>query len=163
MNSLHRGRGRGSNPWNQGGGRGGHNQNHAAKKKPSPELMAQTKFQEAQARLQASVQNHIKQEYDSSSEEEELESDSILGSVLQLYSQVGGRSEDLGRTQRFLEDAFQSGAASCLICIGSVKRNDAIWSCVECYCFFHLTCIQRWAKDSVALRNKLSRISHREL
>jgi len=25
-----------------------------------------------------------------------------------------------------------------------------IWSCVECYCFFHLTCIQRWAKDSVA-------------
>jgi hypothetical protein len=50
----------------------------------------------------------------------------LPGSVLQLYSQVGGRSEDLGRTQRFLEDAFQSGAASCLICIGSVKRNDAV-------------------------------------
>lgn len=48
------------------------------------------------------------------------------GSVLQLYSQVGGRGEDLGRTQRFLEDVFQSGAASCLICIGSVKRNDAV-------------------------------------
>jgi NF-X1-type zinc finger protein NFXL1 len=50
----------------------------------------------------------------------------LPGSVLQLYSQVGGKSEDLGRTQRFLEDAFQSGAASCLICIGSVKRHDAV-------------------------------------
>ena len=50
----------------------------------------------------------------------------ITGSVLQLYSQIGGKSEDLGRTQRFLEDAFQSGAATCLICIGSVKRNDAV-------------------------------------
>jgi len=50
----------------------------------------------------------------------------IIGSVLQLYSQIGGKSEDLGRTQRFLEDAFQSGAATCLICIGSVKRNDAV-------------------------------------
>jgi hypothetical protein len=82
MNNLHRGRGRDRNPWNQGGGRGGHNQNHATKKKPSPEFLAQTKFQEAQARLQASVQKHIKQEYDSSSEEEELESDSILGEML---------------------------------------------------------------------------------
>ena len=50
----------------------------------------------------------------------------FTGSVLQGYSQVGGRSEDLGRTQRFLEDAFQSGAASCLICIASVKRNDPV-------------------------------------
>ncbi|XP_021938982.1 NF-X1-type zinc finger protein NFXL1 isoform X3 [Zootermopsis nevadensis] len=150
MNDTHRGGGRGSNPWNRGGGRGGYNQNHASRKKPSPEVLAQNKFYEAQARLQASVQKHIKQEYDSSSEEEELQSDNILGSVLQLYSQIGGKIEDLGRTQRFLEDAFQSGAASCLICIGSVKRNDAIWNCVECYCFFHLTCVQRWAKDSVA-------------
>lgn len=144
-------RGRG-NPWNRGRGRGRGQQHNNVNinRNPGPELSAQNKFQEAQARLQASVQKHIKQEYDSSEEEDELESDSILGSVLQGYSQVGGRSEDLGRTQRFLEDAFQSGAASCLICIGSVKRNDPIWNCVECYCFFHLTCIQRWAKDSVA-------------
>nr|CAD7442488.1 unnamed protein product [Timema bartmani] len=129
-----------------------------------------------------------------------------LASCLGSYSQLGGKSEDLGRTQRFLEDAFQSGAATCLICIASVKRNDAvsgwqrvgafnqtshnpdpvvskgefwttfshkvnidpppcevgslsptlflltgeIWSCVECYSFFHLTCIQRWSKDSIA-------------
>ncbi|KAJ9577747.1 hypothetical protein L9F63_005667 [Diploptera punctata] len=154
-----KGRGRG-NPWNRGKGRGtsqsfpsvGQQHNNInVNKKPGAEISAQSKFQKAQARLQASVQKHIKQgDYDSSSEEEELESDSILGSVLKNYSQVGGTSEDLGRTQRFLEDAFQSGAASCLICIASVKRNDPVWNCVECYCFFHLTCIQRWAKDSVA-------------
>lgn len=79
MNDTHRGGGRGSNPWNRGGGRGGYNQNHASRKKPSPEVLAQNKFYEAQARLQASVQKHIKQEYDSSSEEEELQSDNILG------------------------------------------------------------------------------------
>nr|CAD7597142.1 unnamed protein product [Timema genevievae] len=141
-----RGRGRGSNPWNRGG-----RQNITSKKDvPKANLTAKLRFEEAQARLQASVQKHIKPDYESSSEEDELESDNILGSVLKSYSQLGGKSEDLGRTQRFLEDAFQSGAATCLICIASVKRNDAIWSCVECYSFFHLTCIQRWSKDSIA-------------
>lgn len=27
-----------------------------------------------------------------------------------------------------------------------------IWSCDSCYSFFHLQCIQRWAKDSVSLK-----------
>jgi hypothetical protein len=79
MNSSHRGRGRGTNPWNRGGGRSGQNQDHDSKKKPSSEVVAQNRFQEAQARLQASVQKHIKQDYGSSSEEEDLESDSIVG------------------------------------------------------------------------------------
>ncbi|XP_067003149.2 NF-X1-type zinc finger protein NFXL1 [Anabrus simplex] len=152
------GRARG-NPWN----RGGHQSNQTRKKpggdpkpgkKPTSGPTSEDKFREAQARLQASVQKHIKPDYESSSEEEELESDNILGSVLKSYSQVGGKSEDLGRTQRFLEDAFQSGAAVCLICIGSVKRTEAIWNCVECYCFFHLTCIQRWARDSIAFQKQ---------
>jgi hypothetical protein len=79
MNDSRRGRGRGTNPWNRGGGRSGHNQNHDSKKKPSSEVVAQNRFQEAQARLQASVQKHIKQDYESSSEEEDVESDRILG------------------------------------------------------------------------------------
>nr|CAD7403377.1 unnamed protein product [Timema cristinae] len=117
-----RGRGRGSNPWNRGG-----RQNIASKKDvPKVNVTAKLRFEEAQARLQASVQKHIKPDYESSSEEDELESDNILGSVLKSYSQLGGKSEDLGRTQRFLEDAFQSGAATCLICIASVKRNEAV-------------------------------------
>lgn len=79
MNDSNRGRGRGTNPWNRGGGRSGQDRNHDTKKKPSSEVLAQNRFQEAHARLQASVQKHIKQEYDSSSEEEDLESDNILG------------------------------------------------------------------------------------
>ena len=71
-----RGRGRG-NPWNRGRGRG-QNQNYSGRKKPGPDKSSETKFQEAHARHQASLQKHIKQDYESSSEEEELESDNIL-------------------------------------------------------------------------------------
>jgi len=39
---------------------------------------------------------------------------------------MGGMNADLGRTQHFLEEVFQSGAATCLICIGSVKRIDPV-------------------------------------
>ena len=78
MNDL-RPRGHG-NPWNRGRGRGrGQQHNNVVNRISEPKLSAQSKFQEAQARLQASVQKHLKQEYDSSSEEEELESNSILG------------------------------------------------------------------------------------
>ena len=41
------------------------------------------------------------------------------------------------------------GSGSCLICIGDLKRKDTIWNCTECYCSFHLQCIQRWAQDSI--------------
>ncbi|XP_022200725.2 NF-X1-type zinc finger protein NFXL1 [Nilaparvata lugens] len=111
---------------------------------------AEEKFLAAKSRMQASVQKHLHDDYNSSSEEDELETDNILNSVLKNYSSLSDDSNvDLGRTQKFLEDAFQSGAAICLICIATVKRPDAIWSCTKCFCFFHVICIQRWAKDSV--------------
>ena len=50
----------------------------------------------------------------------------FAGAVLQSYAAMGGANTDLGRTQHFLEEVFQSGAATCLICIGSVKRIDAV-------------------------------------
>lgn len=53
------------------------------------------------------------------------------------------------RTATFLENTLHSGAATCLICIGSIRRVESIWSCKSCYCFFHLNCIQRWANDSI--------------
>lgn len=55
----------------------------------------------------------------------------------------------MNRTATFLENTLHSGAATCLICIGSIRRVESIWSCKSCYCFFHLNCIQRWANDSV--------------
>lgn len=45
---------------------------------------------------------------------------------------------------------MHTGVATCLICIGSIKRSDALWTCRYCYCFFHLNCIKRWANDSMA-------------
>ena len=54
------------------------------------------------------------------------------GSILKNYSQFGGKSEDLGRTQNYLENAFHSGAAVCLICIGSVKRTESVISMDRC-------------------------------
>uniref|UniRef100_A0A1B6CP89 PHD-type domain-containing protein n=1 Tax=Clastoptera arizonana TaxID=38151 RepID=A0A1B6CP89_9HEMI len=120
--------------------------------KPGNADKSSERFLEAHNRLQASVKKHLSASkgYDeSSSEEDDLESETILGSVLKSYAQIGGKSEDLGRTQNFLEDTFQSGAATCLICIVTVKRNEAIWSCNKCFCFFHLQCIQRWSKDSI--------------
>lgn len=99
--------------------------------------------------MEEAVKKHMVSEYESSDEEDDIQVDPIVGSVLQTYAAMGGASSDLGRTQHFLEEVFQSGAATCLICIGSVKRVDPVWNCSACFCFLHLTCTQRWAKDSL--------------
>lgn len=62
--------------------------------------------------------------YESSSEDE-LENDSLLESVFKGY---GGDKSQLQKTQEFLENVFQSGTATCLICIASVKRTDYVSS-----------------------------------
>ncbi|XP_071446670.1 NF-X1-type zinc finger protein NFXL1 [Hetaerina americana] len=92
----------------------------------------------------------------SSSEDEDEDNNcgKILDSVLQSYASLGGFSADLGRTRLFLEEVFQSGSATCLICISNVGKNDAIWSCGLCFCFFHLNCLQRWAQESIAHQKK---------
>lgn len=105
------------------------------------------KFKEVQKKHIEAAQKHI-EAYESSSEEE-LEETSLLQSVFKNY---GGEKGQLQKTQEFLENVFQSGAAICLICIGTVKRTDYIWSCDSCYSFFHLNCIQRWANDSISLK-----------
>ncbi|XP_014247363.1 NF-X1-type zinc finger protein NFXL1-like [Cimex lectularius] len=143
------------NPWNRSGGdrkkRVENGWTDGPSRSPAvPDAMsAQNKFQEAHLKMQKSVQKYMRQEYESSSEEEELESDNILASVLKNYNSFGGKSEDLGRTQNVLENSFRSGSAVCLICIALIKRTDSIWSCRSCYGFFHLNCIQRWSKDSI--------------
>lgn len=104
------------------------------------------KFIKAQQKHLNAAQKLI-QNYESSSEEEDLPEDiSVLAAVLKNYT---GSSSDLEKTQEFLENILQSGSAICLICIGSVKRADEIWSCLKCYSFFHLQCAQRWANDSM--------------
>uniref|UniRef100_A0A1B6MK23 PHD-type domain-containing protein n=1 Tax=Graphocephala atropunctata TaxID=36148 RepID=A0A1B6MK23_9HEMI len=154
MSNTRDGRGRG-NPWTRGrGNKQSQNSkpgNDANKQKPNiSSSTSEDKFQKAKLQMKEAAEKHKLTSYESSSEEEELESENILGSVLKSYASLGGTNEDLGRTQNYLEDAFQSGAAICLICIATVKRNDSIWSCGNCWGFFHLLCVQRWAKDSIA-------------
>lgn len=37
-----------------------------------------------------------------------------------------GDTHELERTRQYMNEAFQSGAMTCLICIASVKRNQAV-------------------------------------
>lgn len=118
------------------------NQVETIKNKPSS---SENKFKDAQKKLQDAVQKHIK-EYDSSSDEEEIQADTVISLVVSNYINTGGTVQ---KTEDYLKDVFQSGASVCLICISKIKRDDEIWSCQSCYCFFHLMCIQRWSKDNI--------------
>ena len=44
-----------------------------------------------------------------------------------------------------------SGTWSCIICLSTVHRVEAVWSCDQCSCLFHLMCIQQWARDCLNL------------
>ncbi|CAH1179658.1 unnamed protein product [Phaedon cochleariae] len=130
------------NPWNKNVQPKKHSQNN----KPLPS--SEAKFKEAHSKLQEAVRKHVK-DYESSSDEEELESGSLIDAILKNYKHTGGENEQLGKTKLFLEETFLSGASTCLICISRVKRDDEIWNCSSCFGFFHLMCIQRWSKDTL--------------
>lgn len=116
-----------ANPW--------HN---TTDKKPTPTNVPKTainvknaasKFKEAQ---QAHLEKAKKliEAYEQSSDEEEIESDVLLESVFKSYD---GDKSQLHKTQEFLENVFQSGAATCLICIATVKRTDYVSRLADCF------------------------------
>ncbi|KAH8315852.1 hypothetical protein KR067_011340 [Drosophila pandora] len=107
------------------------------------------KFNKAQAKNLAAAQKLVETYASSSEDEGELDEKQILDQLYKHYQPSDGSSKDAARTATFLENTLHSGAATCLICIGSIRRVEAIWSCESCYCFFHLNCIQRWANDSM--------------
>ncbi|XP_058459485.1 NF-X1-type zinc finger protein NFXL1 [Malaya genurostris] len=117
---------------------------------------SEEKFNQAHRKHVESAKKYT-QQYESSEDEDEGDtaSQEILGTVLKNYTGYGG---DIDKTQEYLQNLLESRSAVCLICIGAVKRADSIWSCRNCYTFFHLLCIQRWANDSVSLK----RISHEQ-
>lgn len=81
--------------------------------------------------------------YESSDEEDSIKPDVLNG----VFKNVGVDANK--ESIESLTNAFSFGAV-CLICISKVKRADRIWSCTNCYTFFHLNCIQRWGNDSLA-------------
>lgn len=109
------------------------------------------KFEEACAKIQANVEKFLPQAQDDrSSSEEELETEGILSRVVGSYSELNNMgSGDLQRTVQFMTDNLVSGALVCLICIESIKRTEKVWSCGGCYGILHLSCVQKWAKDSM--------------
>ncbi|XP_038841581.1 NF-X1-type zinc finger protein NFXL1-like, partial [Salvelinus namaycush] len=102
---------------------------------------SQSKFEEIRKSNQAAAQRLAQSQYSSSSDDDvdDIVDDGgkvqgkdgkrgqILASTLTTYTdQTGGDVTDLERTRQYLSDAFQSGAITCLICIASVKRNQAV-------------------------------------
>ncbi|GLD74190.1 NF-X1-type zinc finger protein NFXL1 [Lates japonicus] len=132
---------------------------------PGPEppqgVSVQSKFEEIRKSNQAAAQRLVESRISSSSSDEDDDGDvdhkegktgKILESTFTTYTdQTGGDSTGLVRTGQYVSDLFQSGALTCLICIASVKRTQAVWSCSSCFSLFHLPCIQKWARDSVFL------------
>lgn len=123
-----------------------HNSVNNTQKNPTP---SEVKFKEAQAKLQEAVKKHVK-DFESSSEEEELESEAVIGmffytkviysqlvtgEILKNYSETGAKDEFLSRTKMFIQDAFHSGVTTCLICISTIKR-DSEASCDTYFYFF---------------------------
>lgn len=86
------------------------------------------KFKDAQKAHIAAAQKHY-ENYESSSEEE-LENTSLLESVFKSY---GGEKNQLLKTEKFLENVFQSGASICLICIATIKRTAYVSPGVELF------------------------------
>ncbi|KAM7290375.1 NF-X1-type zinc finger protein NFXL1 [Ixodes scapularis] len=122
--------------------------------RPPPQQTApgNRKFEEACARIQENLEKFLPQGQEGeerSSSEDELETESILSRVVGSYAEANQGAGDLQRTVQFLTDNLVSGATVCLICIESIKRTEQVWSCDGCYGVLHLTCIQKWAKDSM--------------
>lgn len=87
------------------------------------QIQVKKKHREIQMKHLQSARKHIQYYESSSEEEEELEKSVLLESVFRGYN---GDRDQLRRTQEFLENVFQSGASTCLICIGTVKRTDYV-------------------------------------
>uniref|UniRef100_A0A8K9UTS7 Nuclear transcription factor, X-box binding-like 1 n=1 Tax=Oncorhynchus mykiss TaxID=8022 RepID=A0A8K9UTS7_ONCMY len=135
----------------------------AAESPKTPTASSQSKFEEIRKSNQAAAQRLVQSQYSSSSDDDVDDIVDDGGKVegkddplISLLFSSGGDVTDLERTRQYLSDAFQSGAITCLICIASVKRTQAVWSCAGCFCLFHIPCIQKWAKDSVFLLSSVT-------
>ncbi|GFR97491.1 NF-X1-type zinc finger protein NFXL1 [Elysia marginata] len=87
---------------------------------------------------------------DSEDEEDDIGS-IVLNGVFKSYAKTydeNGTSEVHSAQEKLLH-SFRSGTSACLVCIETIKKDDAIWSCSGCYCMFHITCIQKWVREGV--------------
>lgn len=97
--------------------------NTVQQQQPAKSATNTDKFLQAQTKHIEAARKHVTNTYESSSEDEEMASDSVLAAIFKGYA---GEKGQLNKTQQFLENVFQSGSAICLICIATVKRADYV-------------------------------------
>ncbi|XP_060065843.1 NF-X1-type zinc finger protein NFXL1-like [Ylistrum balloti] len=112
------------------------------------------KFRQASVQHQQAIQQYLQDqpqsnENDSSEDEDDI-GNNILSSVFKSYSSsIGEDEKDINRAQDDLVHSFRSGVSACLVCIETIKKNEAIWNCSGCCAMFHMQCIQKWVKEGV--------------
>lgn len=90
---------------------------------------------------------------ESSSDSDGENQDIFVKTLCGYYSELEESKRESVESFEFLKKALDS--KSCLICLCSIKKNEAVWSCRLCYTLFHLMCIQQWAKDGVVVANTI--------
>ncbi|XP_014214759.1 protein shuttle craft [Copidosoma floridanum] len=56
--------------------------------------------------------------------------------------------DDAASQRERLTEQLNRGNLECLVCCESIRQNDYVWSCNNCYHVLHLKCVQKWAKSS---------------
>ncbi|GFO45458.1 NF-x1-type Zinc finger protein nfxl1 [Plakobranchus ocellatus] len=107
----------------------------------------QVHLESAKKYLKTSAEDDL----DESEDEEEDIGSVVLNGVFKSYAKNydPSRSQDVDSAQAKLLHSFRSGTSACLVCIETIKKDEAIWSCVGCYCMFHIPCIQKWVREGV--------------
>lgn len=93
-----------------------------------------------------------------SEEEEDLESSDLFKKTLKMYYRDLGSADGKGgpEVSTWVSGSLVMASGTCLVCLSNIKRVEAAWSCRQCYCLFHLQCIQQWARDGVKQHSLLS-------
>ncbi|XP_020629848.1 NF-X1-type zinc finger protein NFXL1-like [Orbicella faveolata] len=121
----------------------------------SPKVPEASKERQEKAnKIKESAKRYLERvddEFEDSSEDEEINDSEILNNTLKNYRNTSQDSEEgLNKTAQYLIDSCKPGSSVCLICIASIKHVDAVWNCSQCFSTLHLQCIQKWARDGAA-------------
>ena len=49
-----------------------------------------------------------------------------------------------------LIEQLSNNSYECMVCCEIIKREQAVWSCGNCYHVFHLRCVKKWARSPAA-------------
>jgi len=119
-----------------------------------------TEIQARMAAISKSGERHRERISGSESEEEEedMEYNELLRSTLKMYYQDlnVAAGDDAVPGDVLMSSSMLAATGSCLVCLSSIRRSQAVWSCIQCYCLFHLQCIQQWVRDGTRQQTLLS-------